>query len=36
MTEQAKSWFEKYKPVLLIFIYITSSTLLIQFTNTVF
>ncbi len=36
MTEQAKSWFETYKPVLLIFIYISSSTLLIQFTNSFF
>ncbi len=32
-TEQAKSWFETYKPILLIFAYITSITLLVQFTN---
>jgi cation transport ATPase len=32
-TEQAKSWLETYKPILLIFAYITSITLLIQFTN---
>jgi cation transport ATPase len=31
--EQAKSWFETYKPILLIFTYITAITLLIQFTN---
>lgn len=32
-TEQAKSWFVTYKPILLIFSYITIITLLIQFTN---
>ncbi len=32
-TEQAKSWFETYKPILLIFAYITTISLLIQFTN---
>lgn len=32
-TEQAKSWFETYKPILLIFAYITFITLLVQFTN---
>ena len=32
-TEQAKSWLETYKPILLIFAYITSITLLVQFTN---
>lgn len=32
-TEQAKSWFETYKPILLIFAYITSITLLVQFNN---
>lgn len=31
--EQAKSWLETYKPILLIFAYITSITLLVQFTN---
>jgi cation transport ATPase len=33
VTEQAKSWLETYKPILLIFAYITSITLLVQFTN---
>lgn len=32
-SEQAKSWLETYKPILLIFAYITSITLLVQFTN---
>lgn len=31
--EQAKSWFETYKPILLIFIYIATITLLIQLKN---
>ncbi|MBA3704480.1 MAG: cation transporter [Bacteroidetes bacterium] len=31
--EQAKSWFSTYKPILLIFFYITIVTLLIQTTN---
>lgn len=30
LSEQAKSWFETYKPVLLIFGYITLTTLLVQ------
>lgn len=30
-TEQAKSWFETYKPILLIFAYITMISLLVQF-----
>ncbi|MES2748029.1 MAG: MauE/DoxX family redox-associated membrane protein [Bacteroidota bacterium] len=33
MTEQTKSWLETYKPILLIFFYISLATLLIQFTN---
>lgn len=33
MTEQTKSWFEIYKPILLIFFYITAVTLLIQSKN---
>lgn len=33
MVEQTKSWLETYKPVLLIFTFITITTLLIQFTN---
>ncbi len=32
-TMQAKSWFETYRPILLIFAYITGITLLIQLTN---
>lgn len=32
-TEEVKSWFATYKPILLIFFYITLVTLLIQFTN---
>lgn len=31
--EQAKSWLETYKPILLIFAYITTIALLIQFSN---
>ncbi len=31
--EQARSWFETYKPILLIFGYITGATLLVQFGN---
>lgn len=31
MQEQAKSWFETYKPILLIFFYISLITVLIQF-----
>jgi cation transport ATPase len=31
--EQAKRWFETYKPILLIFFYITTITSLIQFSN---
>lgn len=30
VTEHAKSWFESYKPLLLIFAYITILTILIQ------
>ncbi|QBZ98321.1 heavy-metal-associated domain-containing protein [Flavobacterium sangjuense] len=33
ITEQAKSWFETYKPILLIFFYIGLVTLLIQLKN---
>lgn len=33
VAEQAKSWFATYKPVLLIFFYITGISLLIQFTH---
>lgn len=33
MEEQAKSWFETYKPILLIFFYISLITVLIQFKN---
>lgn len=33
ITEQAKSWLETYKPVLLIFFYITLITGLVQFTS---
>ena len=33
MAEQTKSWFETYKPILLIFFYITLITFLIQFKN---
>lgn len=34
--EQTKSWFETYKPILLIFGYIILSTLLVQFSNETF
>lgn len=34
--EQAKSWFETYKPILLIFAYITAISLFIQFSNNYF
>lgn len=33
IAEQTKSWFETYKPILLIFFYITLITLLVQFSN---
>jgi copper chaperone CopZ len=33
VTEQAKSWFATYKPILLIFMYITLVTTLVQLTN---
>jgi len=33
MTEQTKSWFETYKPILLIHFYITLTTVLIQINN---
>jgi cation transport ATPase len=33
LTEQTKSWFETYKPILLIFFYITLTTVLIQINN---
>lgn len=33
IAEQTKSWFETYKPILLIFLYITIVTVLAQFTN---
>ena len=33
VAEQAKSWLATYKPILLIFAYITSISLLVQFTN---
>lgn len=33
VAEQTKSWLETYKPILLIFFYISWVTLLIQFTN---
>ena len=33
VAEQAKSWFETYKPILLIFSYITAVTVLVQFSN---
>ena len=33
ITEQTKSWFETYKPILLIFFYITLVTLLVQVFN---
>src|SRR4051812_47847738 len=33
IAEEAKSWVETYKPILLIFFYISLVTALIQFTN---
>lgn len=33
VSEQAKSWLETYKPILVIFGYISGATLLVQFTN---
>jgi len=36
MTEQAKSWFDIYKPIVLIFSYILIATVLIQFSHSVF
>ncbi len=33
MTEQTKSWFETYRPILLIFFYITLTTVLNQINN---
>lgn len=33
MAEQTKSWFETYKPILLIFFYISLVTLFVQFKN---
>lgn len=36
MAEQTKSWFETYKPILLIFFYITTATVLVQMGNTHF
>lgn len=33
ITEQTKSWFETYKPILLIFFYISLVTVLVQFKN---
>jgi copper chaperone CopZ len=33
LTEQTKSWFETYKPILLIFFYIILTTILIQINN---
>ncbi len=33
MAEQTKGWFEIYKPILLIFFYISLVTLLVQFSN---
>jgi len=33
LEEQAKSWFQTYTPILLIFLYITTITLLIQLKN---
>ena len=34
--EQTKSWIETYKPILLIFGYISLSTLVVQFSNEIF
>ena len=36
VAEQAKSWFEAYKPILLIFFYITMVTVLVQISNQTF
>ncbi|MBW8360742.1 MAG: heavy metal translocating P-type ATPase [Kaistella sp.] len=36
MAEQAKGWFSTYRPILLIFFYITVITLLVQFANDTF
>jgi copper chaperone CopZ len=36
VAEQAKSWFETYKPILLIFSYITAVTVLVQISNQTF
>ena len=36
VAEQAKSWFETYKPILLIFLYITGVTVLVQISNQTF
>ena len=36
ITEQTKSWLETYKPILLIFAYITGITLLVQSKNEIF
>lgn len=33
VAEQAKNWFETYKPILLIFFYISMVTVLVQFSN---
>jgi cation transport ATPase len=33
VTQETRSWFETYKPILLIFFYISLVTVLIQFTN---
>ena len=33
LTEEKKSWWETYKPVLMVFFYITAITLLVQFSN---
>lgn len=33
IAEQTKSWFETYKPILLIFLYINIVSVLVQFTN---
>ena len=36
VVEQAKTWFETYKPILLIFFYIIGVTILVQFSNQTF
>ncbi|MFZ1498185.1 MAG: heavy metal-associated domain-containing protein, partial [Saprospiraceae bacterium] len=36
ISEQTKSWFETYKPILLIFFYISLVAILIQFKNETF